>query len=351
MNTARDVIESRWNLWLLLFVMVVVALLTWYALEVFLLAFAGILLAVFLHSLAVVVCRYTRLSRGWSLFLVVLCLVSAFGVAVWLLAPNVATQIDNLVERLPRAAERLQQNISDYEWGRRILNGLPNASEVVPSGSRIFSTATGYFSSTLEWISRFVIVIFVGLFLAIEPKTYLVGIKHLIPLDKRARATEVIEQIGENLQWWLIGKVGEMIFIGLLTWAMLWFLGVPLALTLAIISALLVFIPNIGPLIALVPAALLALLESPTKALYVIGFFTAIQTLESYLLTPLVQKRAVSLPPALTIIVQVLMGVIAGGIGLVLATPLLVVAVVTLRMIYVEDVLGDTSVVKSDQES
>ncbi len=325
----------------LLFAMVIAALLLWYALEVFLLAFAGVLLAVFLHSLATFVCQYTGLGRRWSLLLVVICLLSIFGTALWFLAPNVAVQVDNLMETLPRAVEKLQQNVESYEWGRRVMEGLPKTGEMMPSGSRIFSTATGYLSSTAEWLSRLVIVLFVGLFLALEPKTYLKGVIHLIPMDKRERAREVFEQVGDDLQWWLIGKITEMIFIGLLTWAGLWFLGVPLALTLGILAALLIFIPNIGPLLALVPAALLALLESPATALYVIGFFTAIQTLESYVLTPLVQKKAVSLPPGLTIMVQVLMGVIGGGIGLILATPLLVVAVRATRMLYVEDVLGD----------
>ena len=133
-----------------------------------------------------------------------------------------------------------------------------------------------------------------------------------------------------------------MIIIGVLTAVGLWLLGVPLALTLGLLAALLTFIPNIGPILAVVPAALLALLQSPTRALYVVLLYLGIQTVESYLLTPLMQKRTVSLPPALTIFAQVLMGILVGRIGLVLATPLTAALFVLVKMLYVEDILGDS---------
>ncbi len=348
MNTATKQLAFGRETLLLMVAFVAAALLIWYTLYVFLLAFAGILLAIFLHGLATFTCRHTGLSRGWSLLVVVSALVTLFAAAIMFLAPSVATQVDNLIESLPRALELLRQTIVGFEWGQALLTNLPEVNDVLPSDGQTLSTATNYLSSTVQSITSLVIVLFVGLFLAAEPNTYLAGIHHLIPLDKRERATEVIEQIGSNLQWWLIGKVGEMIFIGLLTWAVLWFLGVPLSLTLGIIAALLVFIPNIGPIIAVIPAVLLALLESPMTALYVIMFFTTIQTLESYLLTPIVQKEVVSLPPALTIMVQVLMAVIAGGIGLVLATPLLVVVFTAVRMLYVKDFLGDHTLSRNE---
>lgn len=132
-----------------------------------------------------------------------------------------------------------------------------------------------------------------------------------------------------------------MIVIGVLTAIGLWLLGVPMAVTLALIAALLTFIPNIGPILAVVPAALLALLQSPMQVVYVCLLYFGIQTFESYLLTPLVQRRTVSLPPALTIFAQVLAAVLLGGLALSLATPMAAALVVLVRMLYLEDVLGD----------
>jgi len=122
---------------------------------------------------------------------------------------------------------------------------------------------------------------------------------------------------------------------------MLVLLGVPFALTLAVLAAVLTFIPNFGPLISAIPAVLLGLLDGPMTAVWVAILFTAIQTVESYVLTPLIQQNTVDLPAALTITAQLVMGVFIGGIGLVVATPLTLVVVVLVRSLYVHDLLGD----------
>jgi len=131
-----------------------------------------------------------------------------------------------------------------------------------------------------------------------------------------------------------------MLILGVLTTLGLWILGIPLALTLGIIAAVLSFIPNIGPIISAVPAILIALIESPSKALYVIFLYIGIQTVESYLITPIIQKKAVHLAPALLIAVQIMIGVLLGALGLLLATPLMVVIIVLVQMLYVQDTLG-----------
>jgi predicted PurR-regulated permease PerM len=132
-----------------------------------------------------------------------------------------------------------------------------------------------------------------------------------------------------------------MIFIGLLTWIGLSILGVPLALTLGLIAGLLSFIPNFGPILSALPALLLAFIESPRSALYVGGLYILVQLIESNIVTPLIEKETVELPPALTIMFQLSLAVLVGGLGLVLATPLLAVIMVLVQMVYIEDVLGD----------
>jgi predicted PurR-regulated permease PerM len=92
--------------------------------------------------------------------------------------------------------------------------------------------------------------------------------------------------------------------------------------TLGFVTALLTFIPNIGPILSVIPAALLALLQGPAALLYVLLLYTAVQLVETYLITPKVQQDMVSLPPAVTLVAQLLAGVLAGGLGLVLAAPL-----------------------------
>jgi len=131
------------------------------------------------------------------------------------------------------------------------------------------------------------------------------------------------------------------LFIGLLTWIGLSILGVPLALTLGLIAGLLSFIPNFGPIMSAVPAILLAFIDSPISALYVLILFIVVQLIESNLVTPLIERRTVELPPVLTIVAQLALTILFGAVGLILATPILAVVMVLVQTLYIQDVLGD----------
>jgi predicted PurR-regulated permease PerM len=205
----------------------------------------------------------------------------------------------------------------------------------------VLAKVTDVFSTSLGLLTDVVIGFFIGLFLAAQPQVYLTGLLRLLPREKRARAREVLHAIAYTLKWWLIGQFTSMSIVGFLFALGLWLLHVPLALTLGLLAMLLAFIPYIGPLLAAVPAVLFALTQSPTRALYVLVLYTAIQLIESYVLTPLIQRQAVLLPPVLTILAQVLLGVFVGGFGLMLATPLVATVLVLVKMLYIEDILGE----------
>lgn len=200
---------------------------------------------------------------------------------------------------------------------------------------------TGAFSTTFSVVANFFIFLFIGLYLAADPRLYRNDLIRLIPMNGRGRAREVIDAVGDTLRWWLIGKLVSMAVVGVATVVGLWLLDIPLALTLGLLAALLTFIPNVGPILALLPAALLAFLISPIHAVYVILLYVGIQVVESYLFTPLLQKRTISLPPALTIFTQVIFGVIVGSLGFVMAAPLAAAIMVLVNTLYVEDALQD----------
>ncbi len=317
-----------------------------YVFDVILLLFAGVLLAVFLRGLADLTRRYTKLSEGLSVMLVSLLLLVILGGAIALLAPSVAEQVRHLRDELPRSAQQASAYISQFGWGRTLIEQLPNTDDIKQNvdASSVVSRVGGYFSSTVGALGNFFIVILLAIYLATEPRFYANGLTKLFPKGVRPRVYEVLSAIGETLSWWLIGKVASMIFIGLLTWIGLWILGVPLSLTLGLIAGLLSFIPNFGPIFSAVPAILLGFIDSPIKALYVLILFVIVQIVESNVVTPLIERRTVELPPALTILAQLALGVLIGGLGLVLATPLLAVIMVLVQMVYVQDVLGDRNV-------
>jgi predicted PurR-regulated permease PerM len=162
-----------------------------------------------------------------------------------------------------------------------------------------------------------------------------------VPRSRRTRVAEVVGAIGYTLKWWLIGQGVDMVIIGIATGLGVWLLGVPLALLIGFLAGAANFIPNFGPFVSLIPACLLALTVDPHKVLYVIALYIVLQSLEGYVLQPTIQRRAVQLPGAVTIMAQVLLGILAGPLGLVLATPLAAMTLVAVKMLYVEDTLGD----------
>jgi len=316
----------------------------YFTFDVILLMFAAALLAIFLRGLADPIARYAKIGEGWAVLLVSFLLIAILAGSTALLAPSVAEQVRHLQDELPKSAQQASNYISQFGWGRAILEQMPGTNDILQNinTSTMLTRVGGVFSSTVGALGNFLIVILLAIYLAAEPEFYANGFTKLFPLDKRSRAREIIAEMGDTLGWWLIGKAGSMLFIGVLTWIGLSIIGVPLALTLGLIAGLLSFIPNFGPILSALPAILLAFIDSPITALYVLALYVGVQIVESNLLTPLIDRETVELPPALTIVFQLALGVLIGGLGLVLATPLLVVVMVVVQQVYIQDILGES---------
>lgn len=317
------------------------------AVDVLLLAFAGVLNAVLLRSLANLVADRTPLGPRAALAATVLAILLALGLGGWALAGQVAEQTDQLVTTIPDTAHAATGWLRQYTWGSWLLGQAQDPAQL-PQPIELLRNVRGLFSSTAGALAGLVIVLFLGLYLAIEPGLYRRGLLSLLPPARRARGRAVLDALGHTLQWWLLSKLVAMLAIGVLTTVGLWLLGIPLALALGLIAALLSFIPNLGPTLATVPALLLALQDGPARAAQVLALYLGIQAIESYALTPYIERKTVSLPPALTLLVQVALGVLVGGLGLILAAPLVAAGLVLVQMLYVEDVLGDRAQAAAD---
>ena len=341
-NTGTIVHKAAVTIAVVLFALLLIAAL-YYTFDVLMLVFAAALLAIFLRGLAEGLSYYVKLSDGWLVLLVSLLLIAFLSGFIALLSPSIADQAELLRDKIPSSVQKVTDFLNQYGWGRTLIQNLPSYDAVMENlnASNLISGVGGFFTSTIGVLGNVGIVVLLAIYLATEPKMYLDGFVRLFPRERRDRAKEVIHGIYQTLRWWLIGKAGSMVFIGVITWIGLSILGVPLALTLGLIAGLLSFIPNFGPIISAVPAILLAFIDSPITALYVLVLYIFVQLIESNVVTPFIERETVELPPGLTIVFQLALGVLVGGLGLVLATPLLAAVVVAVQMLYIEDVLGD----------
>ena len=310
--------------------------------DVLLLIFAAILAACVLHGAADWLHRRLGLPTGMWLCVVIVAITVLVGGGFWLQGPRVTAQAASVADTVTQQVQHLWENVHDNPLIQRLI------PQIRAKAGSVLSSLPGLASSTIGVGGDLVVILATGIFLAVSPSTYTGGFLRLLPPGWRPRGREVMDDLGNTLQLWFLGQLADMIVVAVLTGTGLYFLGVPLALTLALIAGLFNFVPYIGALAGAVPALAVAVAHSPQSALYVAILFAVVQTLEGNVIAPLIQKRTVDLPPALTILSQTVLGALFGIMGLILATPLTAAATVAVRMIYVESVLENHG---DDQET
>ncbi len=326
-----------------IFAVLLLVLVVWFAGKVLLVAFGGLLVGVFLYSLANGISRLTPLPYGLSLALIVLLLVALAGLAIWLVGSVLVAQANELAQAVPSSLNKIRRDLEEYEWGRWLLEQSPDLGRALAQGS-FPSRITDLASSLFDLLLAIVIMLFIGLYGATEPNVYLNGLVRLVPIDRRDRAREVFSALTFNLRWWLLGQIFAMVCVGMFTGIAVWLVGAPLPVALGFLAGLLEIIPNIGPVLWLVPAVLVALTQGTGTVVNVVIIYAVTHGVESYVLVPLVQRRAVFLPPVLSILSVVLLGLLAGALGLLVAAPMALVTMILVKMLYVEDRLGDQTI-------
>ncbi len=274
-------------------------------------------------------------------------MASLFALSIVFLYPRVSSQIEVLEVELPKAAQDVKSKLSNNKVGNLVLNEVGRYKGELKKNKE---QLTIFFSSFLGGLADLYIVVFLGMFLMVQPSLYINGIITLFPKPKRKRTEEVLLTMGYTLKRWLLGKIFSMLIVGVLTCTGLAILGVPLALTLGIFAALITFIPNFGPIFSLIPAFLLALTMGENYAFYVVLLYGGIQIVESNILTPLIQKKMIAFPLAMILVAQVILGIFTGMLGLILAVPVIAILMVFVKMVYVEDILGDRSITVMGEE-
>lgn len=310
----------------------------------FLLVFAGIFFSVLLNFSSNWIVQKTNMKYGLALFLILLILVGLLYLMIILIGPSMVQQAQEMTDALPKSLEDLKERITETSVGRNLFEKLPSdLGALIEDRGHVISRILGSFSTTIGAIANFFIIIVTGIFLASNPGIYTKGFIRLFPLQFRPRLKEVMDKTQNTLSLWMMAKLISMLVVGVFTAIGLASLGMPMPYALALMAGLFSFIPNIGPYLALAPAVLIALLQGGNMFIYVLILYSGIQIVESYLITPMIEKKIVHLPPALTLFWLVLLGILTGILGLIMATPILAALIVIIGELYVKDNLESYS--------
>ncbi|MCC6142470.1 MAG: AI-2E family transporter [Candidatus Hydrogenedentes bacterium] len=309
--------------------------------SILLITFAGLLFGIFINAIAQLLSKKSGLGYTWAYAAVVALLILIVAAGIFLLGAGIAGHASQLWDQMRSVWQGRLEQVASNEWAQKLLPEDEDLRQMITSGDGIFPQMMTVGQWAMWGFTAAVVIFFVGVYTAYDPSLYESGVVKLLPQHRRGRVHEVLGKVRSTLIRWMIGRIISMSVIGVLTAIGLWLLGVPMAVTLGILAAILTFIPNIGPILAAIPQILLALNVDTNTALYVLIFNIALQGVESYLLTPMVQRYEVSLPPALTILAQLLMAVLFGVIGIMMAAPLTAAIMVVVQLLYIHDRLGD----------
>jgi predicted PurR-regulated permease PerM len=321
--------------------------LVWHMRSILLLVFGAVLVCVIFRAIADPIRRLTRAPDGLAVAIAVMLVIGILGFAFWMFGSEVSGQVRRLSETLPDAWRTFERRLGDMGFGGRLDEMMEEAE---PSGSGVLSGISRFAMSLGGGIADALVVLVGGIYLAAQPGFYREGLLKLVPQHRRDLAGQAMNDSGKALRLWLKGQLIAMSVVGLLVGAGLWLIGIPSALALGILAGILEFIPLAGPIIAAIPALLIALADGPQTALWVLGLYIVVQQIEGNLLQPIVQQHAVDLPAFVLIFSLLGFAMLFGVPGIILAAPLAVVGYVLVKRLYVQEALDTRTSIPGSEE-
>lgn len=330
--------------WIGLIALVISLYILWQIRQLLLLVFAAIVIATALNRLARRL-QKSGVSRGFAILLSIGILITILTGFFWLIVPAFAGQFQQLSELFPKGLARSEFWVAQLERfvPPQFIPFLPDVEglirQVQPLANQLFQRFFTFFSSSFGFVVDFLLVLILTLMFISDPQPYRKAFISLFPSFYRRRVNEILDRCEIALRGWLIGILFNMFVIASLSGIGLVILRIPLPLAQAALAGILTFIPNVGPVLSVIPPMAIALLDAPWKSLAVLGLYIGIQQLETNVLTPFVMAQQVSLLPAITLLSQVFFASFFGFLGLLLALPLTVVAQVWIQEVLITDVL------------
>jgi predicted PurR-regulated permease PerM len=332
--------------WIGLIVFFISIYILWQIKQLLLLLFTAIVLAT---SLNLLVKTFQRrgIKRFSAVLLSMLLLIFVSVSCVWIVIPPFIDQFQDLGKLIPQGIERLNTwtDLLSERLDPRIITLLPDTEELnrqlQPLLKQFLGSGLTIFYNSLGVLLGILLLLAITLMLLADPMTYRQGFKRLFPAFYRRRVEEILNLCTEGLEGWLVGILFNMVVIAILSFTVLLLLGIPLALSQAMLAGVMTFIPNLGPTLSVISPMAIALIEAPWKALAVLILYIIIQQIESNVLTPIVMAQQVALLPAITLLSQLFFATFFGFLGLFLSLPLTVVAQIWFKEVIVKDVLDN----------
>lgn len=310
------------------FLLIIVFLIVKETLSVLLMILAGTIIALYFHGLADAIHKRTRLPKLWSMVLsiiVTFLIISAIG---WIVGSKLQTQIADLTVQLPDMINEAKVFLSQYSLGRSVIDEV--------SSEKLNNALQRFFNTTFGKLGDLYVIFFLTIFFTSNPSLYVNGIVAIVPPRHKDEAHSVLNRLGISLRRWFKARLIAMGAVALMTFIGLSIMGVPMAMALSVIAGVLTFIPNFGPALAIIPAVLIGFTISGNTAIMVAILYLVVQFIESVYITPKLQFDMVSLPPAFIIIGQLVMGAVAGYLGVILAMPVVLIILVLVNQLYVK---------------
>jgi predicted PurR-regulated permease PerM len=301
------------------------------AFNILLMALAGVLIAVYFHGLADMIATKTKMGRKFALIISIGGTIVLFSFMSWFIGSKIQQQVAELSNTLPQTIKLVQTKISKTPVGEKVIEYTSGNNS-----QKLLDTATTFFSTSFGILGDLYIILFLGIFFTADPSLYKNGILFLFPPQKKSTGRIVLNKIETVLKGWLKSILISIVLITILIAVGLSMAGLPGTTVLGLITGVLEIIPNFGPVIAMIPGVLLALTISTKTAVIVALIYIACQTIVGSIAVPLLQKKIINIPPALTLLSQLIMGTLSGLMGIILAVPLLAIIIISVNELYIK---------------
>lgn len=293
--------------------------------------FAAIVAATVIDALSQPIDRVAKWPRGVTVALVLIVTFSGLGAALWLTSPSLDKQLDDLNKSFPAGIEKVSQ------W---ITGSMENGSAQL---TEIAGEVVQYTSLVVSGFTAFILVVITGAFLAVAPRTYSEGALRLFPPHRREVLREALNCAGQGLKAWLKGKALSMAVVAVATGLGTWWIGLPAPLLLGLLAGLTEFVPVVGPIIAAVPALLLAITQGTSAILWTAGLYVLVQQIESNVILPMIHEQVAHLPPGVLMFAFAAMGLVFGVIGIIIAAPFALVVYLLVKELWVKPIEADAA--------